>query len=65
MKIPNEIEINVDTFNGKTIDGENETELINKFNSLVESEKRLALSKCVLNGYEKFCLYGGGAIAAI
>ena len=65
MKIPNEIEINVDTFNDKTTDGENETELINKFNNLVESEKQSALSQCVLSGYEKFCLYGGGAIAVI
>ena len=35
MKIPNEIEINVDTFNDKTTDGQNETELIDRFNTLV------------------------------
>lgn len=39
MKIPNEIEINVDTFNDKTTDGQNENELIDKFNKLVDSEK--------------------------
>ena len=37
MKIPNEIEINVDTFNDKTTDGQNETDLIEKFNTLVRS----------------------------
>lgn len=65
MKIPNEIAINVDTFNDKTSDGQNEDEMINKFNVLVESEKRNALAQCALSGFEKFCLYGGGAISAI
>jgi hypothetical protein len=65
MKIPNEIEINVDTFNDKTTDGQNETELLSKFNSLVDSEKQNVLAQCTLSGFEKFCLYGGGAIAAI
>lgn len=65
MKIPNEIEINVDTFHDKTTDGKNEAELVLKFNALVDSEKQGALSKCKLSGFETFCLYGGGAIAAI
>lgn len=65
MKIPNEIEINVDTFNDKTTDGQNENELITKFNALVDSEKANALAQCVLTAFENFCLYGGGAIAAI
>jgi len=65
MKIPNEIEINVDTFNDKTTDGQNEQELITKFNTLVDSEKANALAQCVLSSFENFCLYGGGAIAAI
>lgn len=65
MKIPNEIEINVDTFNDKTTDGQNEQELITKFNTLVNSEKANALAQCVLSGFDNFCLYGGGAIAAI
>lgn len=65
MKIPNEIEINVDSFNDKTTDGQNEEELIDKFNTLIDSERRRALSQCELSGFEKFCLYGGGAIAAI
>ncbi len=65
MKIPNEIEINVDTFNDKTTDGQNENELITKFNALVDSEKANALAQCVLTAFDNFCLYGGGAIAAI
>ena len=65
MKIPNEIEINVDTFNDKTTDGQNENELIAKFNALVDSEKVNALAQCVLTAFDNFCLYGGGAIAAI
>ena len=65
MKIPQQITINVDSFNDKTTDGQNEYELIGKFNSLVDLEKQNALSQCVMSGYEKFCLYGGGAIAGI
>ena len=65
MKIPNEIQINVDTFNDKTTDGQNENELIGKFNSLVDSEKQNALAQVKLSGFEKFCLYGGAAIGGI
>lgn len=65
MKIPNEIEINVDTFNDKTTDGQNETELIGKFNTLVDKEKTNALSTVVLSGFEKFCLWGGISIGVI
>lgn len=65
MKIPNEIEINVDTFNDKTTDGQNEEELVSKFKALVDKEEQNALSKCVLSGFEKFCLYGGAAIGVI
>lgn len=65
MKIPNEIEINVDTFNDKTTDGKDENELIGRFNSLVNSEKMTALQPITLSGFEKFCLFGGAAIGAI
>lgn len=65
MKIPNEIEINVDTFNDKTTDGKNEEELIEKFNSLIDSEKTNALAQVVLSGFEQFCLMGGAAIGII
>lgn len=65
MKIPNEIEINVDTFNDKTTDGQNEEELVGKFNALVEQEKTSALAQTVLSGFEKFCLWGGIAVGGI
>lgn len=66
MKIPHEIEINVDTFNDKTIDGQNETELLNRFDALVTKEKSDALAQCILSAFDgKFCLYGGGAIALL
>lgn len=65
MKIPNEIEINFDTFNGRTTNGQNENELIGRFNNLVNSEKMNALAQCSLSSFEQFCLYGGGVIAAI
>lgn len=65
MRIPNTIEINVDTFNSKTTDGQNEKELIDEFNSLVDREKADALSHVTLTEFEKFCFYGGFAIGAI
>lgn len=65
MKVPHEIEINVDTFDDKTTDGQNETELLGKFSSLIDTEKANALAQCVLTGFDQFCLYGGGIIAAI
>lgn len=64
-KIPYEIEINVDTFNDKTTDGQNEEELVDRFNQLVDSEKANALAQTVLSGFDKFCLYGGAAIGVI
>lgn len=65
IKIPHEIEINVDTFNGKTTDGQNENELVDRFNALVDSEKASTLSQLVLSAFERFCLYGGIAIGLI
>lgn len=65
MKIPNEIEINIDSFNDKTTDGQNEEQLVSKFNSLVDKEKSDELSRVKLSGFEQFCLIGGGIIAAI
>ena len=65
MKIPNEIEINVDTFNAKTTDGQNESELINDFNALIDKEKADALAQYILSGFDKFCLYGGSIIGVV
>ena len=65
MKIPNEIEINMDTFNGVTTDGQNETELIDEFSELVDREKADAIAQVALTGFEKFCLCGGVAIGVV
>lgn len=65
MKIPNEIEINVDTFNAVTTDGRNEDELISDFEKLVDYEKKSAINMVSMSGFEVFCLYGGAAIAVI
>ena len=62
MNVPYDIEINVDTFNDKTQDGEDEEELLNRFENLVEQEKQTDLSKLKLNMFEQFCLYGGAAV---
>lgn len=63
-KIPHEIEINLESFNEKTIDGTNEAELIEKFTRLTNSKKEYLLSQNVMSSFDKFCLYGGGAIVA-
>lgn len=65
MKIPNEIEINVDTFNDTTVDGQNENELLERFSTLVSSERDAELATCVMSSFEQFCLYGGIAVGAI
>ena len=62
MNVPYEIEINVDTFNDRTQDGEDEEEILDRFENLVEQEKQAELSKVKLSIFEQFCLYGGGAI---
>lgn len=65
MKIPHEIEINVDTFNDKTTDGQNEQELVSRYNALVDAEKSAALAQVSMTSFEQFCLFGGIIIAAI
>ena len=62
MNVPYNIEINVDTFNDKTQDGEDEEEVLNRFENLVEQEKQTDLSKLKLNMFEQFCLFGGAAV---
>ncbi|MBR5307802.1 MAG: hypothetical protein IKU43_03460 [Clostridia bacterium] len=59
MKVPHEIEINVDTFNDKTTDGKDESDIIERFNRLISNETEVALSAYTLSGFEKFCLWGG------
>lgn len=63
MKIPQEITINMDTFNFTTVDGRNEIEVLQNFEALIQNEKRQALSQNVLTGFQKFCQPGGIAIA--
>ena len=65
MNIPNEIEINVDTFNDTTVDGQNENELLERFSTLVSSERDAELATCVMSSFEQFCLYGGIAVGVI
>lgn len=65
MKIPNEIEINVDTFNDVTTDGQNEGEMLSRFNALIDKEKASALEQWIPTMFDHFCLYGGGVIAVI
>ena len=62
INVPYEIEINVDSFNDKTQDGEDEEEVLNRFENLVEQEKQADLSKLKLNMFEQFCLFGGAAV---
>ena len=65
MKIPHKILIQVDVLDDNTIAGENEEKLLEKYRDLLLDEKKKALEKCVLTGFDTFCLYGGGAIAAM
>lgn len=65
MKIPHEIEINVDSFNDKTTDGKNEKEVLKRFDALIDQETERALSQVVLSAFEKFCKWGGVAVGAI
>lgn len=62
--IPNEIDINVDTFNGKTIDGSNEIQLKNDFIALANQEEATELIPCEMTSFNKFC-FGGGIVVAI
>lgn len=65
MKIPHEIEINVDGFDAATTDGQNEQELLDQWDARIDHLKADALAQAVLSGFETFCLYGGGAIGVI
>jgi len=65
MKVPHEIEINIEKFNDKTTDGQNENDVVKRFESYVEKEKNTALERVTLTAFEQFCLYGGIAVAAL
>jgi hypothetical protein len=63
--VPRTIQINVEDFNASTTDGQNEKELLDKFAELVEKEKRNDLAGQNMSSFEKYCLWGGAAIAGI
>lgn len=64
MSVPYEIEINVDNFNDKTQNGEDEEEILKRFEDLIEQEKQDVLSKTKLSMFEQYSLWAGIAIAA-
>lgn len=65
MKVPHEIEINVDSFNTKTRDGRDEQRILGDFHRKIDEEKGRAQSTNVLTGFEQFCLFGGIVIGLI
>jgi Na+-transporting methylmalonyl-CoA/oxaloacetate decarboxylase gamma subunit len=65
MQIPNEVEVNIDNFNDITHDGKNENELVEKFEAMVEQEKRDALAQNKMTAFQQFSLWGGVAIGGI
>ncbi len=65
MKIPHDIEINIDSFNDKTVNGENEQELVASYNTMIDAEKEQALSQQVLTMADKFSLFAGAMIAVV
>ncbi len=52
-KVPHEIEINVDTFNDKTVDGSDEEAILGRFSALVDKEEADALAKLELSPFDK------------
>ena len=65
MKIPNDIEINIDNFNDTTTDGQNENELLSKFEKMVQDEKQKELDLAEMSMFAKFCLVGGAVITLL
>lgn len=65
MKIPQNIQINIEDFNGITCDGSNEEELVNDFNILIDNQKNAEIQKQKLSSFEQFCLVGGIIIGAM
>ena len=65
MNIPQYIDITIGTFNDKTADGRNEQELEGKMIAQLTQERDAKLAKCVMSGFDQFCLYGGGVIGVV
>lgn len=64
-KVPQEIEINIDSYNGKTQDGTDEVRLLGEFDTLISSEKEAELNKTKLTSFDQFCQFGGIGCAVI
>lgn len=62
MNVPNEIELNLFHFSAATVDGQNEDEVLDRFNSELDFERAKALSRNNLSSYDRASLYGGIAI---
>jgi len=65
MKIPQYIDIAIGTFKDRTEDGRNEQELEGKMITQLTQERDAKLAKCVMSGFDQFCLYGGGVIGIV
>ena len=65
MNIPQYIDITIGTFNDKTADGRNEQELEGKMIAQLTQERDAKLAKCVMSGFDQFCLYGGCVIGVV
>lgn len=63
MQIPGEIDITIDTFNGKSADGRNETDIVREFNGHIDEEKSRTLASHVLHTYDKVRLLVAGGVA--
>lgn len=64
-KVPHEIEINVDTFNDKTVDGSEETDIITKFTTQMTQEKENVLATLTMSTFDQMSDKAGIAIACI
>lgn len=65
MNIPQYIDIVIGTFKDRTEDGRNEQELEGKMITQLTQERDAKLAKCVMSGFDQFCLYGGGVIGIV
>lgn len=65
MNIPQYIDIVIGTFKDRTEDGRNEQELEGKMITQLTQERDAKMAKCVMSGFDQFCLYGGGVIGIV
>ncbi|MFR1190689.1 MAG: hypothetical protein ACLSDF_01205 [Megasphaera micronuciformis] len=65
MKVPIEITVNVDSYNGVTQDGSNEGQVLSDFVNLMNEEEYDILSNLKLSSFQEFCWTGGWVTTAI